>query len=84
MGPIGPLTQIAGTQNFIDLANQGFPQLPPSIPIPGMNDTPLEFSTHKAQSSIIRETLDDDRRNEKNECRRDRENRDSRDSGRRL
>lgn len=87
MGPIGPLGPIAGPQSFMELANQGFPPLPP-IPLPGMNDSPLEFSTNKNQPPVIRETSDDnnDRRNDKND-RRDRESRDNReprDSNRRY
>lgn len=83
MGPIGPLGPIAGPQSFMELAGQGFPPLPPPpIPLPGMNDSPLEFSTNKNQPPIVRETSDDssDRRSDKNDNRRDRENRDSRDT----
>ncbi|OXU25436.1 hypothetical protein TSAR_015699 [Trichomalopsis sarcophagae] len=84
MGPMGPLTPIPGTQNFMELATQGFPPLPPPIQIPGMNDSPLEFSTNKNQPSIIQDSPEDnDRRNDKNESRRDRDSRDNRDSGRR-
>lgn len=83
MGPIGPLGPIAGPQSFMELAGQGFPPLPPPpIPLPGMNDSPLEFSTNKNQPPVVRETSDDssDRRSDKNDNRRDRENRDSRDA----
>ncbi|XP_011689403.1 PREDICTED: ecto-NOX disulfide-thiol exchanger 2 [Wasmannia auropunctata] len=83
MGPIGPLTPIAGPQSFMELAGQGFPPLPPPpIPLPGMNDSPLEFSTNKNQPPVVRETSDDsgDRRSDKNDNRRDRENRDSREA----
>lgn len=84
MAPMGPLTPIPGAQNFMELASQGFPPLPPPIPLPGMNDSPLEFSTNKNQASIIRDNSDDnDRRSEKSESRRDRDSRDMRDSGRR-
>lgn len=80
MGPIGPLG-IPGPQGFMELAGQGFPPLPP-IPLPGMNDSPLEFSTNKNQPPVVRETSDDsnERRNDKNDNRRDRENRDNRET----
>lgn len=82
MGPMGPLTAIAGPQSFMELAGQGFPPLPPPIPLPGMNDSPLEFSTNKNQPPVVRETSEDanDKRNEKNDVRRERENRDCRDN----
>lgn len=81
MGPIGHLGPIAGAQRFMELASQGFPPLPPSIPLPGMNDSPLEFSTSKNQPAVIRESSDDnDRRSDKNDNRRDRDNRDTRDN----
>ncbi|XP_076623463.1 ecto-NOX disulfide-thiol exchanger 2 [Colletes latitarsis] len=82
MRPMGPLAQITGPQGFMELAGQGFPPLPPPIPLPGMNDSPLEFSTNKNQPPVVRETSDDsnDKRNEKNDVRRDRENRDNRDN----
>ncbi|XP_012276181.1 ecto-NOX disulfide-thiol exchanger 2 [Orussus abietinus] len=87
MGPMGPLGPITGPQGFMELASQGFPPLPPPIPLPGMNDTPLEFSTNKNQPPMARETAEEtsDRKNEKNDNRRERdsrENRDSRDSRR--
>lgn len=82
MGPIGLLGRMGGSQSFMELAGQGFPPLPPPLPLPGMNDSPLEFSTNKNQPPAVRETTDDslDRRNDKNDSRRDRDNRDSRDS----
>ncbi|KAK0168089.1 hypothetical protein PV327_001925 [Microctonus hyperodae] len=90
MGPMGPLGPIAGPQSFMELAGQGFPPLPPPIPLPGMNDSPLEFSTNKNQPPTVRESTEDssiDRRNDKNDnSRRDRdtrESRDNRDNGRR-
>lgn len=81
MGPIGPLG-IPGPQGFMELTGQGFPPLPPPIPLPGMNDSPLEFSTSKNQPPVVRETPDDsnDRRSDKNDNRRDRENRDNRET----
>ncbi|XP_058798366.1 ecto-NOX disulfide-thiol exchanger 2 [Phymastichus coffea] len=83
MGPIGPLTTLPGAQNFIELASQGFPPMPPPISIPGMNDSPLEFSTNKNQP-VIREASDDnDRRSDKSDGRRDRDTRDIRDNNRR-
>ncbi|XP_017892392.1 ecto-NOX disulfide-thiol exchanger 2 isoform X2 [Ceratina calcarata] len=82
MGPMGPLTAIAGPQSFMELAGQGFPPLPPPIPLPGMNDSPLEFSTNKNQPPVVRETSEDtnDKRSEKNDVRRERETRDCRDN----
>ncbi|CAK9829471.1 Ecto-NOX disulfide-thiol exchanger 1 [Anthophora retusa] len=82
MGPMGTLTPIAGPQSFMELAGQGFPPLPPPIPMPGMNDSPLEFSTNKNQPPVVRESSEDnsDKRSEKNEVRRERENRDNRDN----
>ncbi|XP_076286870.1 ecto-NOX disulfide-thiol exchanger 2 isoform X1 [Lasioglossum baleicum] len=82
MGPMGPLAPIAGPQSFMELASQGFPPLPPPIPLPGMNDSPLEFSTNKNQPPLARESSDDnnDKRTEKNDIRRERENRDGRDN----
>ncbi|KAG7211145.1 hypothetical protein KM043_010469 [Ampulex compressa] len=82
MGPMGPLGPIAGPQSFMELAGQGFPALPAPIPLPGMNDSPLEFSTNKNQPPVVRESTDEsnDRRSEKNEGRRERENRDGRDN----
>lgn len=81
MGPIGALG-IPGPQGFMELAGQGFPPLPPPIPLPGMNDSPLEFSTNKNQPPVVRETPDDnnDRRSDKTDNRRDRENRDNRET----
>ncbi|XP_053995111.1 ecto-NOX disulfide-thiol exchanger 2 [Hylaeus volcanicus] len=80
MGPMGPLAPIPGPQGFMELAGQGFPPLPPPIPLPGMNDSPLEFSTNKNQPPVARETSEDnsDKRNEKNNVKRERENRDNR------
>lgn len=82
IGPMGPLAPIAGPQSFMDLASQGFPPLPPPIPLPGMNDSPLEFSTNKNQPPVVREAPEDnsDKRNEKSDIRRERENRDNRDT----
>ncbi|XP_033328875.1 ecto-NOX disulfide-thiol exchanger 2 isoform X2 [Megalopta genalis] len=82
MGPMGPLAPIAGPQSFMELASQGFPPLPPPIPLPGMNDSPLEFSTNKNQPPLARESSDDnnDKRSEKNDIRRERENREGRDN----
>ncbi|XP_031840381.1 ecto-NOX disulfide-thiol exchanger 2 isoform X4 [Nomia melanderi] len=82
MGPMGPLAPIAGPQSFMELASQGFPPLPPPIPLPGMNDSPLEFSTNKNQPPLARESMDDnnDKKTEKNDIRRERENRESRDN----
>ncbi|XP_076248942.1 ecto-NOX disulfide-thiol exchanger 2 [Calliopsis andreniformis] len=82
MGPMGPLAPIAGPQGFMELAGQGFPPLPPPLPLPGMNDSPLEFSTNKNQPPVVRETSEDnnDKRNEKNDGRRERESRDNRDN----
>ncbi|KOC61476.1 Ecto-NOX disulfide-thiol exchanger 1 [Habropoda laboriosa] len=82
MGPMGALAPIAGPQSFMELTGQGFPPLPPPIPMPGMNDSPLEFSTNKNQPPVVRETSEDssDKRSEKNEIRRERENRDNRDN----
>lgn len=79
---MGPLAPIAGPQSFMDLASQGFPPLPPPIPLPGMNDSPLEFSTNKNQPPVVREAPEDnsDKRNEKSDIRRERENRDNRDA----
>ncbi|XP_034934226.1 ecto-NOX disulfide-thiol exchanger 2 isoform X2 [Chelonus insularis] len=94
IGPMGPLGPIAGPQSFMELTGQGFPPLPPppSIPLPGMNDSPLEFSTNKNQPPSGRDNSEDssfDRiRNDKNESRRDcgdnrDSNRDNRDNNRR-
>lgn len=82
MGPIGPLGPIAGPQSFMELTSQGFPPLPPPLPLPGMNDSPLEFSTNKNQPPVIRETTDDsnDRKSDKSDNKRDRESRDNRDA----
>ena len=81
---MGPLASIPGAQNFMELASQGFPPLPPPIAIPGMNDSPLEFSTNKNQPPMIRDSSEDiDRRSDKNDNRRDRDSRDSRDNSRR-
>ncbi|XP_068979051.1 ecto-NOX disulfide-thiol exchanger 2 isoform X1 [Bombus flavifrons] len=82
IGPMGPLAPIAGPQSFMELAGQGFPPLPPPIPLPGMNDSPLEFSTNKNQPPVVREASEDnsDKRNEKSDIRRERENRDNRDN----
>ncbi|XP_076764611.1 ecto-NOX disulfide-thiol exchanger 2 isoform X3 [Xylocopa sonorina] len=82
MGPMGALTSIAGPQSFMELTSQGFPPLPPPMPLPGMNDSPLEFSTNKNQPPVVRETSEDssDKRNEKSDIRRERENRDNRDN----
>lgn len=79
---MGPLASIAGPQSFMDLTGQGFPPLPPPIPLPGMNDSPLEFSTNKNQPPVVRETSEDnnDKRGEKCDIRRDRETRDNRDN----
>lgn len=79
MGPLGP---IAGPQGFMELASQGFPPLPPPLPLPGMNDSPLEFSTNKNQPPVVRESTEEasDRRSDKGDGRRDRDSRDSRDS----
>ena len=83
MGSLGP---IPGPQTFIELASQGFPPLPPSIPLPGMNDSPLEFSTSKNQPPVVRESSEDnnERRNDKNDNRKERDSRESRDSNRRF
>uniref|UniRef100_A0A0C9QNE3 Enox1_0 protein n=1 Tax=Fopius arisanus TaxID=64838 RepID=A0A0C9QNE3_9HYME len=85
MGPMGPLGPLASHQGFMELASQGFPPLPPPLPLPGMNDSPLEFSTNKNQPPAVRESTEDpvDRRCDKNPVRRDREARDTRDNGRR-
>ncbi|XP_008558980.1 ecto-NOX disulfide-thiol exchanger 2 isoform X1 [Microplitis demolitor] len=92
MGPMG-LGLAAGHQGFMELG-QGFPALPPPLPpLPGMNDSPLEFSTKKNQPPPIRESTEEstERRTDtsKNEPRRgingseNRDARDSRDNGRR-
>lgn len=80
MGPMGPLGPIPGPQSFMELASQGFPPLPPPIPLPGMNDSPLEFSTSKNQPPVVRESTEDnnERRDDKNDSRKER------DSSRRL
>ncbi|KAL2715025.1 ecto-NOX disulfide-thiol exchanger 2 [Vespula squamosa] len=82
MGPMGPLGPITGPQSFMELTGQGFPPLPPPIPLPGMNDSPLEFSTNKNQPPIVRESSEDtnDRRNDKNDNRRERDSRDGREN----
>ena len=82
MGPMGPLGPMTGPQGFMELATQGFPPLPPPLPLPGMNDSPLEFSTNKNQPPVIRESTEDtnDRRSEKSDGRRERESRDARDT----
>ncbi|XP_063976097.1 ecto-NOX disulfide-thiol exchanger 2 [Diachasmimorpha longicaudata] len=81
MGPMGPLGPLASHQGFMELASQGFPPLPPPLPLPGMNDSPLEFSTNKNQPPAVRESTEEstDRRGDKNDIRRDRDTRDSRD-----
>lgn len=89
MGPMGPLGPMAGPQGFMEMGGQGFPPLPPPLPLPGMNDSPLEFATNKNQPPVVRESTEDtgDRRSEKSDGRRDRESRDlrdSRESGRRT
>ncbi|XP_046609696.1 ecto-NOX disulfide-thiol exchanger 2 isoform X1 [Neodiprion virginianus] len=99
MGPMGPLGPIPGPQGFMELTARsamgpGFPPLPPAIAIPGMNDSPLEFSTNKNQPPIARESTEDnnDRRSDKGDVRRDRDRdrergereRDNREGGRRL
>lgn len=94
MGPMG-LGLAAGPQGFMELASQGFPPLPPPLPpLPGMNDSPLEFATKKNQPPPIRESTEEsaDRRAEvnKNDANRrgingsgsDRDNRDTRDGRR--
>lgn len=92
MGPLGP---IGGPQGFMDLTaqtamGQGFPPLPPPISIPGMNDSPLEFSTNKNQPPMARESTDDnnERRSDKGDSRRERDRerdreRENREGGRR-
>lgn len=82
MGPMGPLGHIGGPQSFMELAGQGFPPLPPPLPLPGMNDTPLEFSTNKNQPPIVRETTDEsnERRGDKGDRSRDRDTRENRDN----
>lgn len=79
---MGSLAPIAGPQGFMELAGQGFPPLPSPIPLPGMNDSPLEFTTNKNQPPVVRETSEDsgDKRSEKSDVRRERENRDNRDN----
>ncbi|XP_012265272.1 ecto-NOX disulfide-thiol exchanger 2 [Athalia rosae] len=96
IGPMGPLGPMPGPQGFMELTAQtamgpGFPPLPPQISIPGMNDSPLEFSTNKNQPPMARESTDDgnDRRSDKSDNRRDRDRerdreRENRDGGRRL
>lgn len=81
MGAMGSLGPIPGPQSFMELASQGFPPLPP-IPLPGMNDSPLEFSTNKNQPPIVRESTDEsnERRNEKNDNRKEREARENREN----
>ncbi|CAD6215710.1 GSCOCG00000521001-RA-CDS [Cotesia congregata] len=96
MGPMG-LGLAAGPQGFMELASQGFPPLPPPLPpLPGMNDSPLEFATKKNQPPPIRESTEEpaDRRTDslanKNDATRrgvngsgsDRDNRDTRDGRR--
>lgn len=82
MGPMGPLGPITGPQSFMELTGQGFPPLPPPIPLPGMNDSPLEFSTNKNQPPVVRESSEDtnDRRSDKNDNRRERDSRDGREN----
>ncbi|XP_017753347.1 PREDICTED: ecto-NOX disulfide-thiol exchanger 2 isoform X2 [Eufriesea mexicana] len=82
IGAMRSLAPIADAQSFMKLAGQGFPPLPPPISLPGMNDSPLEFSTNKNQPPVVRETSEDnsDKRNEKSDIRRKRENRDNRDN----
>ncbi|XP_043673893.1 ecto-NOX disulfide-thiol exchanger 2 isoform X1 [Vespula pensylvanica] len=82
MGPMGPLGPITAPQSFMELTGQGFPPLPPPIPLPGMNDSPLEFSTNKNQPPVVRESSEDtnDRRSDKNDNRRERDSRDGREN----
>ncbi|XP_033210952.1 ecto-NOX disulfide-thiol exchanger 2 isoform X2 [Belonocnema kinseyi] len=82
MGPMGSLGPIPGPQSFMELASQGFPPLPPPIPLPGMNDSPLEFSTSKNQPPVVRESTEDnnERKNDKNDSRKERDSREGREN----
>lgn len=75
IGQLG-LSQLATThQNFIDLANQRFQTpLPVPLPLPGMNDSPLEFSTKKNHQPTINNGSADESDKNQDSLLRDRDN----------
>ncbi|XP_044003931.1 ecto-NOX disulfide-thiol exchanger 2 isoform X2 [Aphidius gifuensis] len=75
IGPLG-LGPLATThQNFIDLANQRFhAPLSTPLPLPGMNDSPLEFSTNKNQQPTVHDGSVDEPDKHQDSTHRDRDN----------